>query len=180
MSPSNVPATLKRALANRRAEAPGPEPSVPNTSRAPAAVATVIMAVIGILAFAAPWVVVKADETSLFTITLSRRAEGVSMQVGELSGSPGWAISLAVLLVITALRAWNRPVADDSAGVASSGAVVVLLAVLFTWLGRSVWLNTKHLPDGVSMHMGWAYYVSLALAVALFVVPWVVAAATEE
>ncbi|WP_298440548.1 hypothetical protein [Gordonia sp. (in: high G+C Gram-positive bacteria)] len=153
---------------------------MPNTSRAPAAVATVIMAVIGILAFAAPWVVVKADETSLFTITLSRRAEGVSMQVGELSGSPGWAISLAVLLVITALRAWNRPVADDSAGVASSGAVIVLLAVLFTWLGRSVWLNTKHLPDGVSMHMGWAYYVSLALAVALFVVPWVVAAATEE
>ncbi|MEZ5210644.1 hypothetical protein [Gordonia sp. (in: high G+C Gram-positive bacteria)] len=57
------------------------------------------------------------------------------------------------------------------------GGIVVFVVVLLTWIGRAAWPNRAHLPDGVAIHMGWAYYASLGLAAMLLVVPWAVARA---
>lgn len=164
-SPSAAAPSPSSSTASSDPNAPAGDPSGVRFA------ATAILAAIGVLAFVAPWVTLKVDGEIFFSVTLSRTAAGVAENLQAAAGSPGWAIALVVLLVVIAVRVWGRSTAEEAAETAFVGGFVVLAALLATWLGRSVWLHTNELRDVFSAHMAWGYYVSIALAIALLVVP---------
>lgn len=127
--------------------------------------ATVILAVIGILAFTAPWVRVAENDETLATTTLSGQWE--TDRFYSIDGSPLWAVGFAVLLTAIAIIVWLRPTAHAAASAASLGGFAALALLLFTWLGRGIWLDAGDLPEGMSLQMEWGYDLSLALSVIL-------------
>lgn len=191
-TPLSVPKQNQDGQKKKKKQTPAPPPAPDPTPPDPAppialprdpfgakAVATALLAVVGILAFAAPWVAVKAEGHTLLTLTLSRKVGGEASTAAQ-SGGASWAIALAVLLVMIAMGVWAQSSADEAAASAAVGGLVLIVAVLFTWLGRSVWLNTEALTDELSLHMAWGYYMALVLAIGLVVVPWFFADLSDD
>ena len=118
----------------------------------------------------------------LATLTLTRRAT-LNTGLGdteELSAGVNWVF--VVLAIGLAIAAWSTAAAADSitaAEVAAGAGFGVIAYAMFTWLGRSLWLNDD-LPDQLSLNMSWGYYATLAVGVLLIFVPSMLAPAEPE
>lgn len=137
---------------------------------APQLATTIILAVIGLLAFTTPWVRVDEDGETLASSTLSGRWTELQSGFTAVGSSPMWAIVLVVLLVVLAVIVWRRPTAHAAASAAAIGGFVTLLVLLSTWLGRTIWLNIGELPASMSLQMEWGYDLALVLSVILMAV----------
>lgn len=133
--------------------------------------AVAVIAAMVVLAFTAPWVSFSIGSSSI-GITLSRKVLGMPAFADSGSG-PGWAIAFAIILGLVALAIIGASdTADDFEGAKALAGGVATILVVATWLGRSVWLGSVPSgEDGIDLSMGWAYWVCLALAVALFFIP---------
>ncbi|MCF8611634.1 hypothetical protein L5G28_15925 [Gordonia sp. HY285] len=146
------------------------------------AVGVTLSIALGVLAFVAPWVRVSVDGEDLFALTLSHRVlDAVPFFDGAPSGSPWWGIAFAVVAACTALAVLNAATATDASTAARSGGAAFAVGLLASLIRRAAGLDLA-IPDEspVDVHMAWGFWVAVASAVGLVVVPWFVGGGSEE